>query len=247
MRKIKRLFLLPALVTWLTFTGVACKSTHSERPAPHGPTLAQPPAIPHDFAKWEKEIAAFEAADRANPPPKGGILFVGSSTIRLWKSLASDFPNHKMINRGFGGSEIADATHFADRIIFPHEPRQIYLRAGNNDIHNGRLPRELAGDFAAFVKTVHEKLPRAEIIFISLCPVPDRWAEQDKNRLLNEMIRQMALDMPRVTYVDAWNISLTNEGRARPELFAPDQLHFNADGYKLLAERVRPYLPVIKQ
>jgi lysophospholipase L1-like esterase len=152
-----------------------------------------------------------------------------------------------VINRGFGGSELADATHFADRLIFPHEPKQIFLRAGNNDIHNGRLPTEVAADFAAFVETVHKRLPKTEITFISLCGVPDRWPEKDKNELLNSMIRRMALDMPRVSYVDAWNVSLGSDGHARPELFRDDQLHFNESGYKLLAERVRPYLPVIKK
>ncbi|HEV8378277.1 MAG TPA: GDSL-type esterase/lipase family protein [Tepidisphaeraceae bacterium] len=235
------------LVAWIAFAGFGCQKSDSQGPAMRGPTVLQPASIPHDFARWEPEIAAYEAADRTNPPAKGGIVFIGSSTIRLWKTLPQDFPQHKVINRGFGGSEIADATHFVDRIIFPYEPRQVFLRAGNNDIHNGRLPQELAADFAEFVRKVHERLPKTEIIFISLCPVPDRWGEKDKNRLLNSMIRRMALGMPRVSYVDAWNISLSNDGRARPELFAGDKLHFNVEGYKLLAEQVRPYLPVIKE
>jgi len=209
--------------------------------------VSKQPVLPHDFARWEPEIAAYEKADAANPPPKGAILFIGSSTIRLWSTLAADFPQHKVINRGFGGSEIADSTHFADRLIFPHEPKVIFLRAGNNDIHNGRLPSELAGDFAAFVQMIHARLPKTEIVFISLCGVPDRWGEKDKNQALNSMIRAMALEMPRVSYVDAWDVSLNQAGQARPELFRDDQLHFNAEGYKLLAERVRPYLPVIKK
>jgi lysophospholipase L1-like esterase len=232
------------LVICLAVGAVGCRS--KRQVAPTTALTTRPASAPHDFARWEPEIAAYEAADKVNPPKKGGILFIGSSTIRLWGTLAKDFPQHNVINRGFGGSEIADATHFADRIIFPYEPRQVYLRAGNNDIHNGRLPRELADDFAGFVSTVHQRLPKTEIIFISLCAVPDRWAEQDKNRELNWLIRQMALDMPRVGYVDAWNISLTNTGYARPDLFRADQLHFNDEGYKLLAERVRPFLPVIK-
>src|SRR6266481_784004 len=85
---------------------------------------------PHDFARWESEIAAFEQSDRTNPPPKGGVLFIGSSTIRLWKALDQDFPTPHVINRGFGGSDIADSTYFADRIIFPYEPKKIFLRAG---------------------------------------------------------------------------------------------------------------------
>jgi lysophospholipase L1-like esterase len=242
-----RSVLVIIITAWLALAAVSCKSSKKLSQTTRGTWINPPQPIPHDFAKWEKEIAAYEAADKINPPPKGGIMFIGSSTIRLWTTLKTDFPQHKVINRGFGGSEIADSTHFADRLIFPHEPRQIFLRAGNNDIHNGRLPAELASDFAAFVRTVHERLPKTEITFISLCGVPDRWPEQDKNRLLNSMIRSMALEMPRVSYVDAWNVSLNESGKARPELFAPDQLHFNKDGYKLLAEKVRPYLPVIKQ
>jgi len=202
----------------------------------------RPAAAGHDFARWEQEIAAYEAADRADPPPKGGVLFVGSSTIRLWKSLARDFPDHKVINRGFGGSEIADAAHFAGRLIFPHEPRQIFLRAGGNDIHAGRLPDQVAADFADFVRTVRVRLPDAEIVYIGVNPAPARWGEGDKYRALNEEIRKLALRLPRVGYVDAYDISLDREGRARPELFLADKLHFNAEGYGLLADRVRPFL-----
>src|SRR4051812_19049654 len=90
-----------------------------------------------DSTKWEKEIAAFETSDTKQAPAKGGIVFVGSSSIRMWKSLAQDFPQHNVLNRGFGGSEIADSTFFADRIIFPYEPRMVVLYAGGNDIHNG--------------------------------------------------------------------------------------------------------------
>ena len=95
-------------------------------------------AAARDYSRWEKEVTAYEAADQQKPPPKGGILFIGSSTIRRWETLSQDFPDHKVINRGFGGTEIVDSTHFADRLIFPHEPRQVFLRAGGNDIHAGR-------------------------------------------------------------------------------------------------------------
>jgi lysophospholipase L1-like esterase len=208
----------------------------------HAALGQEPAARPHNYARWEKEISAYEAADRSSPPPKGAILFVGSSTIRLWKTLAADFPGHKVINRGFGGSEIRDATHFADRIIFPHEPRQIFLRAGSNDIHGGRLPREVAFDFAEFVRVVHDRLPKAEIVFVCINPTPARWSETDKARDLNDRIRKMAVEIPFVSYVDVYDISLGRDGRARQELFLADKLHFNSEGYKLLAERIRPYL-----
>ncbi len=201
-----------------------------------------PGAIPHNFSQWEKEIAAYEAADRTNPPPKGAVLFVGSSTIRMWKSLATDFPDHAVVNRGFGGSEIADSTHFADRIVVPYEPAQIFLRAGGNDIHAGRSPEEVAADFEEFVRTVRERLPHAEIVYICFSPAPSRWGENSRLLDLNRRIHTVARHMHHVRYLDAYNISLTRDGKARPELFLADQLHFNAEGYKLLADRVRPYL-----
>lgn len=201
-----------------------------------------PYATARDYAKWEKEVAAYEEADRKEAPPKGGVLFVGSSTIRLWKTLAADYPEHKVINRGFGGTEIVDATHFADRLIFPHEPKQIFLRAGGNDIHNGRTPMEVAADFAEFVRVVRTKLPRAEILYIAVSPAPARWGETDKYRELNRLIRAMALDMPRVGFVDAFNVSLDTAGNAIPGLFVKDKLHFSPEGYKRLAECVRPFL-----
>ena len=210
------------------------------------PALAQeggrPYADTRDYAKWEKEVAAYEEADRKSPPPKGAILFIGSSTIRLWKTLGEDYPDLKVINRGFGGTEIVDSTHFADRLIFPHEPKQVFLRAGGNDIHNGRTPRQAAHDFAEFVSVVHKRLPKTEILYISVSPAPSRWGETDKYRELNRLIREMALEMPRVGFVDTFDMVLWPDGGARHELFVKDRLHFSPEGYSLLRERVRPFL-----
>lgn len=199
-------------------------------------------AAQREYSRWEKEIAAYEAADRQSPPPKNGVLFIGSLTIRMWKTLAEDFPNRKVINRGFGGSEIVYSTHFADRIIFPYEPRQIFLRAGGNDIHAGRTPTQIAYDFAEFVRVVHTRLPKTEILYIAISPAPSRWSETDKYREANRLIREMALNMPRVGFVDAFDVPLDAKGQARPELFLKDRLHFSPEGYKVLADRVRPFL-----
>ena len=107
--------------------------------------------------------------------------------------MARDFPDHKVINRGFGGSLLRDATHCADRIIFPYEPRQIFLRAGSNDLYVGRTPEQVAADFEEFVSKVRERLPRTEILYISTNPIPSRWGENDKCRDLNRRIRELAL------------------------------------------------------
>jgi lysophospholipase L1-like esterase len=196
-----------------------------------------------DFEKWEKEISAYEQADRTSPPPKGGLLFIGSSTIRRWKTLAQDFPQHRVINRGFGGSEIADSTHFAERIIFPYAPRMILLRAGGNDMHNGKSPELVFSDFRAFVAKVHETLPETEIAYIALNPSIDRWEEKSKGEALNRMVLEYTRQISGLRYIDADSISLGPDGKPRPELFVADKLHFSPEGYKLLAARVGLYLP----
>jgi len=239
---VRSIFLSTASLT--IFTLLVGNGACAQPPAGGG--FGQHPALdspPRNFARWEKDIAAFEAADRKNPPKKGGVLFIGSSGIRLWKTLAEDFPGVNLINRGFGGSEIADSTYFADRIIFPYEPKQIFLRAGGNDIHAGRLPGEVAADFMQFVLTVHSRLPKTEIVYICFNPAPVRWGENDKLLALNKRIREMAVDLRRVSFIDAYDVSLTPDGKPRRELFVDDMLHFNAEGYKVLAERVRPYIP----
>src|SRR5438445_12744589 len=152
----------------------------------------------HNFGKWEKEITAYEQMDRTNPPPKGALLFIGSSTIRLWKTLAEDFPQHRVINRGFGGSEIVDATHFADRIIFPYQPRMVFLRAGGNDLWAGKSPEQVFADFTEFVTTIHAKLPETEIVFISLSPSIPRWRQADKEKAVNAFVQDYARQTPRV-------------------------------------------------
>lgn len=196
----------------------------------------------HNFDRWEKEISAYEAIDRTNPPPKGALLFVGSSTIRLWKTLAQDFPDQKVINRGFGGSEIVDSTHFADRLIFPLEPRMILFRAGGNDLANGKSPEQVYEDFKEFVACVQAKLPGAEIVYISWNPTLARWQQAGKEKALNDMVKKFVGQNPRLKYIETYDMTLGADGKPRAELFVADKLHFNSEGYKLLAERVRSFL-----
>ncbi len=193
-------------------------------------------------AKWEEAIAAFEASDRARPPQKGGVVFVGSSSIRMWKTLAEDFPDENVINRGFGGSEIADAAAFAERIIWPHEPRLVVLYAGGNDLNAGKSPQQVFADFRTFVVKVRERLPEAEIAFISIAGNPARWPQVEKVKAANAMMERFAREDPRVKFIDVFPHMLGSDGLPRPEIFSPDQLHMNAEGYKLWTKIVRPFL-----
>lgn len=207
-----------------------------------------PPSVlraeaPPNVAKWEKAIAAFEAADRANPPAKGAVLFVGASGIVRWKTLAEDFPEQRVLNRAFGGSQIAESTHFAERIIFPYEPRMILLRAGGNDIHAGKSAEQVFADFKGFVAKVRSKFPEMPIVFISISPSASRWAEAGTAKAANALIAAYIRETPNLKYVETYDMVLGADGKPRPELFVEDQLHFTPAAYKLLAERVRPVLP----
>jgi lysophospholipase L1-like esterase len=196
----------------------------------------------HNFSRWEKEIAAYERIDRTNPPPHGGLVFIGSSTIARWKTLAQDFPGQPVINRGFGGSEIIDSAYFADRIIVPYAPRKVFLRAGGNDLFAGKSPEQVFADFKEFATRVRAKLPETEIVFISLSPSIARWKQAAKEKQVNQMVEEYCRQHEHMIYLETYSISLDANGQPRPELFVADKLHFNAEGYRLLAEKVRPYV-----
>ena len=205
-----------------------------------GGLLAEEPA--DDFARWEKAIAAFEALDKQNPPPQEATLFVGSSSIRLWK-LEQSFPERAVINRGFGGSQIADSLHFADRIVLKHRPKTIVFYAGDNDIAKGKSPDRVAADFRKFVKTVHAELPETRIVFIAIKPSLARWKLADTIQKANKMIQNECEKNEKLAFADVWKPMLGDDGRPRPELFAKDGLHLNEAGYKVWTEVIEPHLP----
>lgn len=193
-------------------------------------------------ARWEKEIAAFEAADRTNPPPANAILFLGSSSIRLWKTLAEDFAGRPVINRGFGGSYVADSTAFVDRIVLPYRPRQIVFYAGDNDLAGGKSPAQVETDFQQFVSTVHRTLPQCGIAFIAIKPSPARWSLVNQQKEANERVRRFTQPDQRLAFIDVFTPMLASDGQPRAELFAADKLHLNAEGYRLWRTLVRPHL-----
>jgi len=190
--------------------------------------------------RWEKDIAAFEAADLASPPPKGEILFVGSSTIRFW-DLKAAFPDLKTINRGFGGSEMQDSTRYVDRIVVPYSPRIVVVYAGDNDIM-GTPSEQIVIAFERFVRAVHAKLPETKILYIGIKPSLLRWASVDRMRQANAMIRQFCERDDRLGFVDTDNAMLGWDEKPRKELYVADGLHLTPAGYQILNALVRPFL-----
>jgi lysophospholipase L1-like esterase len=192
-------------------------------------------------ARWEKAIATFEDKDRQSPPPHNAIVFVGSSSIRFW-DLAKSFAGMEAINRGFGGSQLADSVHFAPRIVLPFEPRTVVLYAGDNDLAAGKTPEQVAADFQAFTRVVFDRLPKTRIIYLSIKASPYRWKLVEQGRKANDLIAEQCKSDKRLTYLDVSTALLDGDGKPRRELFRSDGLHLNDKGYELWAKLLKPYL-----
>jgi lysophospholipase L1-like esterase len=199
------------------------------------------PADDARAAKWEKEIAGLERKQAAAKTENGGVVFAGSSTIRMW-DVAKAFSDLKPINSGFGGSEVRDSTRFADRIIINHEPRAIVFYAGDNDINSGRTPEQVAADFKAFAETIHKKLPKTKIYFISIKPSLLRAKQFEKQQTANKLIKESCDRDDRLAFIDVVKPLQTDDGKARGDLLGLDGLHLNAKGYEVLNEAVRKSL-----
>ncbi len=207
------------------------------------PAQADASAQASASAKWAKDIAAFEAADKLHPPPANAILFTGASGIRMWQSLAADFPDHKVINRGFGGSMVSDALAFADRIVIPYKPAMVILQAGGNDINAGKSPETVLADTKAFVEKVRAALPDVRIVFMGQGPSPARWAQAEAQQKLNSLVKAYVAAGQNLDFIDLWDAFLGPDGKPIESLFIADKLHHNAEGYKIRVKLTKPHLP----
>jgi len=201
---------------------------------------AQQPGV-SDPGRWEATIKKFEEQDRDNPPPRGAIVFTGASSIVRW-NLLEYFPDLKVINRGFGGSEMADAARYASRIVVPYSPRIVVLYSGDNDIGRGVTPEKVEADFERFVQVVHGAVPQTRIVVIGVKPSIHRWAVYDNMKKANALMRAYSDEHKGLDYVDVGPPMLGADGKPRPELFVPDGLHLTAEGYKLWTGLLRPHL-----
>lgn len=204
--------------------------------------LAQTNTPPAPAVKWAKELAAFEANDRTNMPPKHAILFLGSSTIRLWSSLKKDFPGKPIINRGFGGSQVFEATALADKLVFPYEPRMIVFYSGDNDLAAGRSPDQVVADYQAFFKKIHERLPDTVIANISIKLCIARWKLKDSVQSVNARVKAICEADPKLRFIDIDPLMLGEDGKPKPELFKSDGLHPSQKCYEMWAKVIEPYL-----
>lgn len=195
-----------------------------------------------DEARWEDALAAFAAADLRKTPEPGGVLFVGSSSIRLWDNLESQFEGARVVKRGFGGSRLSDCVRLLDRLVIRYRPRTVLLYAGDNDLAEGSTPEQVLERVKAFADGVHTRLPETRVAFISIKPSPARRALIERARVANRLVRDYSASHPGVDYIDVFTPMLAADGSPRRELYAQDALHLNDAGYALWRRLIRPFV-----
>ncbi len=230
MRSPIRLALLLA-AAWFVVTSVLAAEPVARATSPPSPS------------RWSADIAAFTAADLRQVLQPGGVLFLGSSSIRLWDDLETQFSTLPVvIKRGFGGAKLSDCVHYLDRLVIPHRPRLVLVYAGENDLAEGETADEVLRQFAALVDGVHAVLPQTRIAFISIKPSPARVRLMPEIRRANALVRQYVATAPNTDFVDVFKPMLDGDGQPRRELFRADALHLNAKGYALWKSVIAPHL-----
>jgi lysophospholipase L1-like esterase len=193
-------------------------------------------------ARWRESLEDFAARDRDRAPTPGGVVFVGSSSIRLWNDLEREFGAMTIVKRGFGGSRLSDCARYVAQLVLPYQPRTVVVYAGDNDLAEGATPQGVLASYAEFVERVREALPDTRIVYISIKPSPLREALMPAAIQTNELIEAYSKQHPGLGYIDVYTKMLDGQGRPRAELFLPDALHLNAAGYALWKSAIAEHL-----
>lgn len=192
--------------------------------------------------RWEEAIQKFEEKDAINPVEPEAILFVGSSSIAMWQDIEEYFPQQRVVNRGFGGSDFEDLIHFTDRIIFPYQPAKIFIYEGDNDIANGESPKKIMKKAKKLRKMISKELGNTPVVFISPKPSVARWELKEQYEELNALLRKYADQEEHTEFADVWTPALDEEGNVVKHIFLEDNLHMNAEGYEIWKKALAPYM-----
>lgn len=188
--------------------------------------------------RWEETIQGFEKKDAENPVAPGGALFIGSSSIRMW-DLEKWFPEMPAINRGFGGSEIADSIYYFDRIVAPYKPAAIVFYAGDNDVARGKTAEQVTNDYKAFAAKVHETLPDATLFYMAIKPSTSRWRLYPEMKKANDAIKAHTEGQEQEVFIDIEGPMTDDNGRPKKDLLLDDGLHMNDKGYQIWTDLVK--------
>ena len=196
-------------------------------------------------APFQNEIDQFKKEDSAHFPPKGAILFVGSSSFRMWSDIQNYFPGYSIINRGFGGSALPDVIRFAPDIIFPYGPKQIVIYCGDNDLaaDSSLTGKDVFNRFKILYEMIRKNLgTEVNVLFVSIKPSPSRKNLLPKMESANALVKRYIAKQKNASYADVFHAMLDANGNMQPELYKEDMLHMKPDGYAIWKKVIQPYL-----
>jgi lysophospholipase L1-like esterase len=202
-------------------------------------SLIAPPK-PGKHEQWDAEIAKLETKAAKRQDLVGGVVFTGSSSIKNWKTLTKDFNGIPVLNMGFGGSELADAVYYIDRLVLQYKPRVVVVYSGENDINAGVPVRRVLEDLKQFIALVHKNDPATRIIVVSLKPSPVREKHLGKVREYNNLASDYIKGIRNVEFADIFTPMLTSDGKFRDELYVSDRLHMTPAGYAIWTDILVP-------
>ncbi len=195
-----------------------------------------------DPARFQAEIEELGRIERPFQPGDQIILFTGSSSIRMWSNVQDEFPGHKIINTGFGGSHMSDLLFYADELILKYAPAKVFIYEGDNDIAAKKRPSGILKTAKELISKIEENLQDVEIVMISAKPSLARWSMKNNYRRFNRKLERLAGKKPNMGFVNVWDIMLDESGNPRKDIFLEDGLHMNQAGYQLWAEAVKGHL-----
>ncbi len=163
---------------------------------------------------------------------KETIVFTGSSSIRKWDNLQESFPNHQVLNTGFGGSQASDLLYYLDTLVIRYNPTKVFIYEGDNDISAKKKPNEIILTTETIIQKIKDQNPNVKIVLISAKPSISRWKLRGKYRRLNRKFERMAKKDEALLFVDVWNPML-NGRKLKRDIFISDGLHMNPKGYDI--------------
>jgi hypothetical protein len=193
---------------------------------------------------WDKEIVKFEQLDKTETYSRDAILFAGSSSIRLWSTLAQDMAPYPVIQRGFGGSKLSDVAVYARRIFDPHPCKAIVLFIGNDitGSDNDKSPEDVATLFRILLKTIRKSHPDTPVFWIEVTPCSSRWAVWPQIQKATALIRKECQSQKNTYSIRTDFAFINNDGKPKDELFISDKLHLNPQGYAIWTEIIKKEL-----
>jgi lysophospholipase L1-like esterase len=197
--------------------------------------------------RFKSQIEQFQQWDSKNSLPENYVLFIGSSSIRMWET-ADAFPNYNVVNRGFGGAHISDMLYYIDDIILKHKsPNCVVFYCGDNDISGNKPPERIFDDYVKFVSQVHQQHPHVPFIYIPAKPSLKRWNLWNNMKVLNDKIRTLSDASPLLYYADIVTPMMGKDDKPLADLFIKDGLHLSKKGYSIWNEIIHEILEKINQ